>query len=437
MRRIAGFTTAVAIVLAACSSAATGSPPASPTPSPSATPPASRTPSTTPTPSPSPTPSPIPTPTPVAISDLAWGRVTTLNGVAAGDGMVGFAGGYVVLSEKGVFWSADGEAWTAVTIPSEVSSIATDGRTVLLVGSEERDCVGECPPDTTGCGGPTCKATPIAWRSTDGLNWERSAAWPTAAVDSDAYMGLDSDAWAVPTGGWDVVLSYITGDSSRLIGIFHSEDGISWAALPARIPTSAAGPPEELFWGPGAADGAGRRLLAGWAFAGDLVATALYSSPDGRTWAWLQGFPEAGLSVSSVVAPRTGNAGLWLVAGTGAIDPEDYSGRPTMWASPDLVAWSGQSLVMGEAVSGTLGAVEATGFGYVALGTLAAAPESVPSATSWLSTDGVDWIPLAVPPEPGVTGPSMVADGPAGVIGISLPDDSGDVPLPSIVWALR
>jgi len=57
--------------------------------------------------------------------------------------MVGFAGGYVVLSEKGVFWSADGEAWTAVTVPSDVSSIATDGRTVVLAGSEERDCTGD------------------------------------------------------------------------------------------------------------------------------------------------------------------------------------------------------------------------------------------------------------------------------------------------------
>jgi hypothetical protein len=437
MRRVAASIAAVLLVLAGCSGGATSSPAPTVAPSVPATPAPSPSPAAAPTPSSTPSSVPTPAATPVAISDLAWERVTTIEGVALGGDMVGFAGGYVVLGESGVLWSADGEAWTAIPIPSRVVSIATDGRTVLLVGSEERDCAGECPPETTGCGGPTCKATPIAWRSTDGLRWERSKAWPVAPVDTDAYMALDSTAWAVPTGGWDVVLSYVTGDTGHLIGVFHSNDGISWAALPGAPPASIPGSAENSSWGPGAADAAGRRVLAGWALAGDPVIAALYTSADGESWIWLEGFPEPGLMVSDVVAPTARDRPLWLVAGTGAIDPEDNSGKPTAWVSPDLVEWSGQSLAMGDAANGTLGALAPTGFGYVAVGSIYETPDSAPTGMSWVSVEGADWIRLAVPVEPGIGGPVMVADGPAGVIGISQPDDSEDPPLPAFVWALR
>ena len=72
-----------------------------------------------------------------------------------------------------------------------------------------------------------------------------------------------------------------------------------------------------------------------------------------------------------------------------------------------------------------------TQLGYVALG---AVPK--PYDMSWVSADGIAWIQLPVLTEPGVDGPAIVADGPAGVIGISYPDDSGDIVLPGIVLAL-
>ncbi|MCU0484385.1 MAG: hypothetical protein MUC54_09005 [Chloroflexi bacterium] len=437
MRRIVALA-AVALVVGACTSGTTGSPSIGPTPSPAGSIAGSPSPVPTPTPgsTPAPTAAPTPAPTPIAIEDLAWERVTTLSGVSLGGDMVGFAGGYVVQGEDGVFWSADGAAWTAVAIPTRVSSVATDGRGVLLVGSEERDCgVDTCPPETTGCGGPVCKATPIAWRSTDGLTWERSKPWPTAAVDSNAYLALDAAAWAVPTGGWDAALSYLTGDSSHLIDVFHSDDGLSWVVVPSDLPVSIEGAAEEPFWGPGTADHEGRRLLAGWS-AGEPAVTGLFTSADGRSWLRLDGFPGADASVGDVIAPMVGGTPLWLVAGTGAIDPEDGQGRPTVWASPDLVEWSGQSLPTGGAAGGAVGAVSAASFGYVAVGRLAGADDTSVD-TSWLGADGVEWIPLAIPIEPGTSGPSLVADGPAGVIGISFPPDESDLPLPSIVWALR
>ncbi|MBP1705722.1 MAG: hypothetical protein H6Q36_1461 [Chloroflexi bacterium] len=443
MRRLAGSIALIVIVAAACTSAATVSPLSAPTtsPAPSAvvTPSPVAIPTATQPPSSVPIPSPTATATPVSISDLAWQRVTTLDGAALGGDIVGFAGGYIVTSDDKVFWSADGTEWTAVTIGSRVADIASDGRTVLLAGAEERDCGPDpCEPGSTGCGGPVCKASPVAWRSVDGLSWERSKPWPVAAVDSDAYRALETALWSVPTGGWDAVLSYLTGDTSNLVGVFHSDDGLTWVALPADLPASIGGSAEEPFWGPGAADETGRRLLAGWVFAGDSVQTSLFTSPDGGSWTWLEDFPEPGLMVSAVLASSAGGSPLWSVAGTGAIDPGDDSGRPTVWTSPDLAFWSGQTLAMGDSVSGWVSALSPATFGYVAVGRLVLAPETDPVDMSWASADGVDaWIPLAVPTEPGVQGPSVVADGPAGVIGIRWADDSGDEPVPAIVWALR
>jgi hypothetical protein len=200
---------------------------------------------------------------------------------------------------------------------------------------------------------------------------------------------------------------------------------------------STTGPPEELFWGPGAADQTGRRVLAGWAFAGDSMVTALYASPDGRSWTGLDGFAGAGAQVSDLVASSAGRASIWLAAGTGSIDPEDCTGPPTAWTSADLATWTDRDLPMGDAIDGSVGALAAAGFGFVAVGRLVLEPDTGVADTSWVSADGIDWIPLAMPTERGVTGPSMVADGPAGVIGISFPPDEDDTLLPSIVWALR
>ena len=59
--------------------------------------------------------------------------------------------------------------------------------------------------------------------------------------------------------------------------------------------------------------------------------------------------------------------------------------------------------------------------------------------TIWCYGDkGVPWTCVACGrPIDRPDSPAMLAHGPAGVIGISYPNDEGDIVLPSIVWPLR
>jgi hypothetical protein len=376
----------------------------------------------------------------------AWHEIGPLKGAADSySEIVGFAGGYIVLGDRAiVLYSPDGQTWTSVTVPFPVSkdphgipleagayAIATDGRGVVVVGSYGH--VPCTPANDTSGGGPECPSSPISWESTDGKTWRSSYPWRGPATPRGYTQGSGfSSVWAVPTGGWDAAIGYVAGEAGAAGGIFHSADGVTWAALPSAPPTALRGSPAPpQGWHLGLADQTGRRLVAGYWYLvnRDLVAR-LFTSSDGQKWMTLDKFPGAGANVDAGVPPVPDRSSSWILAG------KDSASLPTVWTSADLAAWSTHSLPTASPdAHGSLSAIAVTHLGYVALAKLADGPDVlVGYHTSWVSADGIDWVQLATPGAVGDDGPDVVADGQDGVIGISFGRNSNVGP---VIWMLR
>jgi hypothetical protein len=379
------------------------------------------------------------------LADLRWRRSATIAGIGYPRDVAGFAGGYVIVAEDGVRFSIDGRSWRKVTLPRrahsvgppEALAVATYGRTVVVVGSETYEpCVGDWgPPDSTGGGGPVCRMSPIAWRSTDGITWRRSLAWPTPAVETDAYRGLDATAWPVPGDGWDAALTYVLGDETHLVGVFHSGDGRVWTALAPNLPARVRNDATTLGWEPGAADRAGRRVLVQTDVEEGVGAVGrLHTAVAGMTWTTAPA-PATSPEVAAIVARSSGSV-RWLLGGTS----HDAAGasRPMTWATPDLTTWSAAELPLGEAAGGTLSDLVATRWGYAAVGNAwASSEDDLPRPVGWVSEDGSAWTAVSVPADGNSTIAGVLTDGPWGVLGAGWlgNDETGDWSI--VVWLLR
>jgi hypothetical protein len=414
--------------------------------------------SASPTTAPAVTPSPSAAPplTPDPLGGMAWQPLGTIASPEIRE-IVGFADGYVAVDSSLTVWfSPDGAAWQAVTLPfkvtkdssgakleADVQAVATDGDRVLVVGGYAHEPCLHVQPGTVG-GGPPCPFAPLAWVSDDGLTWTTAYPGPRPADPPGYDQGSEFvAAWPVPTGGWDAALSYWNGESLHGRDLMHAADGLTWTALePA--PTAVTGDSDPFPWlHAGVADRNGSRLLwQGWSDytrppfasgAGRPIVT-LATSPDGRSWTSVDGFPGTDVEVGAGLAPTADPTSPWILAGASGLVDESTS-TPTVWTSTDTSAWTATILptAAGSPIRTVVSLVHAS-IGYVAVTSVWTGEQA--DQETWVSHDGVTWTALANPLSSGsVFGPGIVADGPAGIIGIG-PDPS-DSEHAVAVWQLH
>ncbi len=419
----------------------------------------------TPSPAPTPTadaaasgatdlPSPSPEPWVAITNSLAWHRVGSIPADVAR--LVGFDAGYVALSGDGLstYFSRDGRAWRRTKLPLDppgrggVSadsngrvgrSLATNGSEVLLVGGYSHPPCGQTDPGSTG-DGPDCDYSPVAWLTTDGRHW-------TTILPDTGTLEFVA-AWPL-NGGWEAAASSWSGETLGGRSLWRSPDGLAWARSGPRPPAPWEGYDPDV--PVGISDASGMVLLAA-AERGDDYTTTLASRDPGGSWQVLDGFPGAGSQVIAGTAPE-GTRNRWVLGGLAydesGCDPDtdgDLCGTmtPTVWSSADGVAWTASALETGTAVPPSeedelplaVTAVESlarSGRGYVAVGTEANHWQGARHDT-WVSDDGVTWTRLGQADPPTFDyGPGLVADGPAGVIGISATAKESR----SAVWELR
>lgn len=376
---------------------------------------------------------------------LAWHRLgvipaTRLNGV------VGFDEGYVALegTTGSVWFSADGASWKNVKLPfkgdrSEATdangllgrAITTNGREVLVVGGYSHTPCSLTEPGSTG-GGPDCSISPIAWISDDGVAWRRAYTGHGKGELSELVA-----AWPVAEGGWAAALSDWSGESLGGRMLWHSADGTSWAATEQVPPAGWEGYDHAPV---GVANPSGPYLLAA---SGYELDTTLATTADGASWSVLDGFPGQGTEVFAGTAPE-GDRNTWVLAGRSGWDIDaGRAGAPTIWSSSIGTSWQSQPLPAGppavaEDPEDTVSVTAVTDLvlsdrGYVAVGAESKEGGGARHET-WVSDDGVSWTQLPQAERPQFDyGPRLVADGPAGVVGISGSTREGE----QVAWLLR
>jgi hypothetical protein len=372
---------------------------------------------------------------------LAWHRLGKISGSV--DAVIGFARGYVALdgSDGAVLVSTDGRSWRKVRLPFDPPEttrdpldangtlglgLATNGTDVLIVGGYSHEPCQLTEPGSTG-EGPDCDYSPVAWISGDGVTWR--VAYP------DTGTGEFVAAWPVATGGWDAALSTWGGEVSTGQDLWHSADGLTWTRLNPAPPAAWSIPPVA------ATDATGRRVLAA-CLCDNLIKTTVSTSPDGRVWTVSKGFPGRAVTVLAGVAPAHGTS-RWVMAGSTMTD--DITSVPTVWSSKDLVHWKATRLAVHPGVAagsetgtvvGEVDALVVTERGYVAVGTAFGQLETTDTAAheTWVSDKGVTWTALKGTGRPVLDyGPGLLADGPAGVIGVSATGVEGEW----AAWQLR
>jgi hypothetical protein len=348
------------------------------------------------------------------VDQLAWHRIGTIT--SATDwvrDVVGFAKGYVALGDEHVWFSRDGRDWTTVELavdrpgvegpPGGLGSwaMASDGDVVVIVA-------GWFDPDPS-----VDRAQAISWVTDDGSTWRGGVpGGPDTA-------GLDA-VWSDGTGGWDAgEIDDTAGAGPAPLTIWHSADGLTWK----KHGVLGDGPIDGGVGG-GASDAQGRRvvwpapvrvLCDGDGCAGSYWAASVATSDDGQSWASADGVPgpEAGVMAG---AARGGSRMPWVLVGWGATDEGEEA---TAWSSIDGRTWTVHRL--GDATGGepevavsSADDVVLTDRGYVAVG----ATEGGGHET-WVSDDGATWVRQPPREDGGADfGPGLVADGPAGVIGL-------------------
>jgi hypothetical protein len=365
-----------------------------------------------PTQAPSPrSPGPSSSPWTGSADTLAWHRLGVIP-AARVNGVVGFDEGYVALegSTGSVWFSADGASWKNVKLPfegdrSEATDangllgrvIATNGRELLVVGGYSHTPCGLTEPDSTG-GGPDCSISPIAWISDDGVAWRRAYTGHGKGELSEFVA-----AWPLAEGGWAAALSDWSGESLGGKMLWHSADGMSWAATVQVSPAGWEGYDRAPV---GVESASGRYLLAASGWQPD---TTLATTSDGASWSVLDGFPGRGAEVFVGTAPA-GDRSTWVLAGRNGWDVDaGRAGAPTIWSSSDGTSWKSQKLPVGPPA-------------------VAEDPEDT------VSVNGVAWTQLPQAERPQFDyGPRLVADGPAGVVGISGSRAAGE----QVAWLLR
>ena len=366
--------------------------------------------------------------------------------------MVGFDDGYLAIFTitQEVWFSPDGATWAAIDLPAPdlataaaagvdlgsssggtPRAVATDGERVVVVGLYGH---APCTPQDVG-GGLPCVSSPISWVSDDGVTWRSSFPWvgPTSRPSDGFDHGSGFSAvWAVP-GGWEAALYYPDGEFEGQREIWFSADGITWER---RAEVYDPGVDQQRVAAV-AADGG--RLLSTYHQVGDWQGGSgpvrLWTSTDGISWTDL-GIPDGARVVSGGVG-AAGSLRDWLLSGTSCDGASETDRRclPALWTADGGGRWRLVALPGSEALDAPGGPafefdgtnlVARVGFGFVDTAWAYGGADGVQA--TWLSLDGATW--RAVEGAPLVR---TVTDGPAGIIGIGVPDDAGVTP----VYALR
>jgi hypothetical protein len=339
---------------------------------------------------------------PVVVLDPSTAHWTKV-GVVDGSGpLAAFDGGYAMLAPAAdgnvtlVRFSADGRAWQTSDLANLVANcpgfgppgndqvvdamaaaIATNGHDLVIVGEVQ-------PHDAAACAGGGSYG-PVAWYSADGRTWQRSAPFEVSGGNARATA-----VWATPTG-WQASVS---GGSDA---IWESSDGRTWR--PVSDP-SATLTGRDLSAVGAALDGTILVSRLPDVPSGDTSGPGLFSSSDGMTWQPVTsaGGCDSNPGATRIVGPTASGVGAWVVI-------DDVR----LCVSRDLASWSSTTMTVAPA------ALAQTRYGAIVTGDacFGAGATCAPDPRAYLTTDGVQWSPIAHPP---VVSGDGLADGPAGVL---------------------
>ena len=329
-----------------------------------------------------------------AVLDPSTARWTKLGVVPASGALVAFDGGYALLApgdsltSSVVRFSADGKGWATASLSSLVpncpgqgpqvseaiaGAIAANGRELVVVGEEQLH-------DVASCANVAASVRPVAWHSSDGRTWRRSAPFEVGGDNARATA-----VWATPSG-WQAA---VVGGGTT---IWESSDGLTWHQV---------NDPTATFTGKVAAAGAAPDGTVVMSTLSDAASgPGLFTSRDGLTWGPIKvaGGCEAAPGTTQIVGPTAQGLDAWVVL-------DDMR----LCTSRDLVSWSGTTMTAAPFV------VAQTRFGAIVLGDAChgAGSTCAPDPSAYVTADGVTWTPL---PHPPVYWGRTLADGPAGVL---------------------
>jgi len=367
-----GLFVLLCVVLVACGTTKTSSPPSLAAVQPSATPP---TPAITPTIGPTATPVAA-TPTPRAFAPTDWGRVGSpaftdrygtlqmLSVATSGDTVVA-----VGLGPRGAAaWSMgpDGIWRRAPDIPS-------------FQGSEMRDVVAS-PPGFVAVGQHGDQAA--AWTSVDGTSWNLASVEPAGATpDSD-----DGSFMARVTAGPRGLIAVGPGAHSDIgPAEWSSPDGLDWAVVVDPIP--AIGTAEDIGLMPD-----GSFVIVGAPPVDGGSTDEAWRSTDGLTWTALPGLRDTWVHA---VAPWKG--GIVVVGNVSDLDAGTQS--PAVWVMASDGTWERTKDVPGATAERDVDmtAVSATADRLIVTG-----PGPAGDIGVWISDDARSWTLID---SPGLKGP--------------------------------
>lgn len=270
---------------------------------------------------------------------------------------------------------------------------------------------------------------PTTWTSSDGLTWSRLPDRPAFVSRREGWEEVVLDI-APAGGGFIAVGMEQQGDGSNAdAAAWFSLDGTSWTRATVK-------------------DGTGRTMdqvvptargfvalgEAGYDIHGGFGAgTAIWTSPDGRTWTLLadEDAPPRGTRLRNIVAGATG----FLATATFENASQGSEGTPRqpvtagIWRSADAVHW--------EPIPGTklgINDISPLADGFVAVGSGEA--DHAAHAIAWRSADGQTWTDAALPPPPGLPAGTpvlveRVVSGPAGLLAFGEREDD----FSTVAWA--
>ena len=376
----------------------------------------------------SPTATPSPT---VAAATFSWQRLAAIPAEHDLYGMAASTRGYTVLEARRTIWfSPDGKSWTRTTLPFDTStsngSVLDAWADAIVAGANGFVAVGgydhtPCTSQQGDGGPPACARRPISWASSDGLTWHSSLA---TAIPSDGSQlpAFSEFARAWPAAdGFDAAIE--AHDSVRYHGngLLHSRDGLVWTRLSAG-PLADGTTADSIYAHGGIGATNGQRLL--WQ-SRDLGSfdpmTSLASSLDGLSWKPIAAFDGTGVSIALTLGPDAGASGPWLLVGDRSTPA---SGATMAWFSEDLVTWHSGPFRHGTASDPSVSGAARGAGGYVTVGSYRA-EDGGSFPVTWRSADGTTWMEVtSAEPEP-VDGPTFLAAGPAGMIGLGTTGDPG------------
>lgn len=383
-----------------------------------------------------PTIAPTAEPSPVgAAGEFAWQQIASFEASPTLIGIAASPAGYAVLVWDGVWHSSDGRTWAKSALPfrettsngvelrAHANAIAGGPGGFVVVGGQS---VLPCDNVDEGAGGlPPCLVAPISWTSPDGITWTSSLPTPIPASGARLrdYTELVS-IWPAD-GGWDAAGESRASVVSAGNALLHSKDGLVWSSLKAAPLPGGVSSAREVNGHGGVASGTGTRLV--WQYTETTAGvstpqTTLWSTADGLIWAAVASFEDTNTAVRFALAPEATGAGPWLLIGN------SYAlGAVTWWTSNDLTEWQSGPMITTGAPMQSIFALGRWADGYIVLGSQDG--DSYPGRPgTFLSDDGMTWRAAGFVDQAPLNGPIVMADGPAGLIGVGS-DEAG-----SIVW---